>query len=486
MWKCPICGNNEKNEYTCAKCGYDERKDFVQWRTVCKVPREDVKEYKDKMSHANSVDSDKTSNRLIRRLKLLIPIVGALIIVLGVIFVTIMPKHKRIQSAVITSIDDMENAVVFGSDVKRSAIKTITFLNSKKHMPADAWDVSVLQNGSVMAWIENENELYFAANGTIKANPDSSYFFAGYTNLEKIDFNTNKYAFDTSEVTDATGMFLDCQKLSDIMGLGSLDWSRVTQNTDMFLWCDALRSIAYEELWDGNTEIEKNMLMKNFEDALTFMDGVNREIKVIAKRIVFLDSMENVPENARDISKYQNRSVMAWLENGQDLYIAANGRILANPDHIALFKGYQSVEEIHFNGNFDTSRLTNMNWMFADCVKLKTLNLQGFNTSKATQMRSMFEYCKMLENLDLSMFDTSQVTDMSRMFLQCASIKEIDVSCFRTYKAQNMEWMFFGCEKLEKIDVSGFDMRGYHNTENMFHGCEMLSPNVYADVWNGK
>ena len=45
MHKCPICLNDMKNEYVCASCDYDIRKDFVQLRTVCMVPKSDVRQY---------------------------------------------------------------------------------------------------------------------------------------------------------------------------------------------------------------------------------------------------------------------------------------------------------------------------------------------------------------------------------------------------------------------------------------------------------
>ena len=50
MWKCPICSNNEKNEYVCQICGYDIRKDFVRNRTIQPVPSQDVKTFAKRIS----------------------------------------------------------------------------------------------------------------------------------------------------------------------------------------------------------------------------------------------------------------------------------------------------------------------------------------------------------------------------------------------------------------------------------------------------
>ena len=37
MWSCPVCSGKQKKEYQCVDCGFDEREDFVGYRTVCRV-----------------------------------------------------------------------------------------------------------------------------------------------------------------------------------------------------------------------------------------------------------------------------------------------------------------------------------------------------------------------------------------------------------------------------------------------------------------
>lgn len=43
MWSCPICSKTEKNGYKCVNCGFDERDDFANYRTVCLVAEKDVR-----------------------------------------------------------------------------------------------------------------------------------------------------------------------------------------------------------------------------------------------------------------------------------------------------------------------------------------------------------------------------------------------------------------------------------------------------------
>ena len=66
--------------------------------------------------------------------------------------------------------------------------------------------------------------LHVAAAGEIAPNPDVSYMFAHFTNLEKIDFGN---CFDTSNVTDMNGMFYGCSSLTSL-NLTGFDTSNVT------------------------------------------------------------------------------------------------------------------------------------------------------------------------------------------------------------------------------------------------------------------
>ena len=119
-------------------------------------------------------------------------------------------------------------------------------------------------------------------------------------------------------------------------------------------------------------------------------------------KVVFEDKiLPKETELSWDVSEEQNGSVMSYLVQNEDnnslydLYIQSNGGVIAPTDCSRLFSlaEYSSLEEIIGLEYFDTSKVTNMAWMF--------------------------NYCRSLINLDLSSFDTSNVTDMSYMFREC-------------------------------------------------------------------
>ena len=66
-----------------------------------------------------------------------------------------------------------------------------------------------------------------------------------------------------------------------------------------------------------------------------------------------------------------------------------------------------------------------MNCLFAGATQLADVNVSGWNTSKVTDMAWLFSDCFSLKSLDLSSFDTSGVTDMYDLLDRCNSLTEI-------------------------------------------------------------
>ena len=125
--------------------------------------------------------------------------------------------------------------------------------------------------------------------------------------------------------------------------------------------------------------------------------------------------------------------------------------------------------------SWDTSNITNMNYMFNGCSSLTSLDLSKFDTSRVNMMEDMFNGCKSLTSLDVSNFDTSMVTSMSRMFAGCSSLKSLDLSGFNTSRVDGMAYMFQNCSSLASLDVSNFDTSMVTNIIGMFEGCSSLT-----------
>ena len=140
-----------------------------------------------------------------------------------------------------------------------------------------------------------------------------------------------------------------------------------------------------------------------------------------------------------------------------------------------MFIGCESLTTLNVSG-FDTSNVTDMSCMFLVCSQLTTLDLSGWNTSQVTDMSYMFSDCESLTTLNVSGFDTSNVTDMSCMFNNCTSLAAIEgISNWDTSQVTNMASMFSDCTSLTTLNVSGFDTSRVTMMSGMFSDCESLT-----------
>ena len=149
--------------------------------------------------------------------------------------------------------------------------------------------------------------------------------------------------------------------------------------------------------------------------------------------------------------------------------------VIANQNSSGLFRNLKNLQTIQGLENFDTSRVTDMSFMFIGCENLTSLDLSHWDTSQVTNMSDMFYGCERLTNLDISQFDTSQVTDMFEMFGACEVLTNLDVSHWNTSKVTNMAKMFIGCENLTGLDVSNFDTSQVTRMHGMFNLCTGLT-----------
>ena len=133
------------------------------------------------------------------------------------------------------------------------------------------------------------------------------------------------------------------------------------------------------------------------------------------------------------------------------------------------------INKVIFDSSFAKYTPISTAYWFYLCSELKKIeNLQYLNTSKVTDMKFMFRGCESLISLDLSGFNTKNVTDMSYMFGECNSLVSLDVSNFNTANVKNMETMFWGCWSLTTLDLSSFNTANVTNMSQMFSGCSSL------------
>lgn len=139
-------------------------------------------------------------------------------------------------------------------------------------------------------------------------------------------------------------------------------------------------------------------------------------------------------------------------ELGEELtQIILDPGVRANQDSSYLFAGLNHHKKIVGLANLDTTNVTNMAKMFADCDSLTSLDFNSFNTANVTDMSHMFEKNDVLKSLNLSNFDTTKVTNMWQMFIDCISLTYLDLSHFNTAKVTDMRDMLDSCTNLNHL-----------------------------------
>lgn len=120
----------------------------------------------------------------------------------------------------------------------------------------------------------------------------------------------------------------------------------------------------------------------------------------------------------------------------------------------------------------DTSGVTNMAQLFANCIALRSVAL--FDTGSATTVFGMFDSCTSLENVPE--FDVSSSTHVGSMFRNCSSlvsIPDLDTSNV-TYFSSMME----GCTSLTALP--SLNTTRAYNVTSMCKGCVNIETGILS------
>ena len=207
----------------------------------------------------------------------------------------------------------------------------------------ESWDISEKQNGSVIAYVEDDGtgagtyKVTIGGEGKIIANYDMGSYFSGFSNTKSIDLSY----LDTSLTTDMSLMFgslMPNTSLTTIIFGDTFNTSNVTDMSWMFTMCRSLKELDLSEF---NTSKVTNMN--------TMFGYCSSLIKL-------------------NINNFDTSNVSSM---------------------VAMFFDCSSLVELNIN-NFNTLKVTSMNQMFQGCSSLRYLDLRSFDTSKVTDYRTMF------------------------------------------------------------------------------------------------
>ena len=331
-----------------------------------------------------------------------------------------------------------------------------------------------------------------------------SYMFDYCSGLTLLDVSK----FDTGKVTNMSMMFRGCTGLASL-DLSGFDTGKVTNMFMMFDYCSGLEQVTLRGGWSrpfADCSLPKTMYVKDGSgsfaeytggfpttktDTYYTENGIKQAFAVVYEdgnggRAAKLYNRAKVPAAGDTFEGVAVTEVITGIENKPGAFQDKGGGKKLTKVEVAdygiqplttkkWFSGCSKLASVEGLSKLDTSKATDMSFMFQGCSGVTLLDVSKFDTAKVTDMSFMFQGCWGLTSLVLSSFDTANVTNMSLMFHGCSGLTSLNLSSFDTAKVMYMDYMFYECSGLTSLDLSNFDTANVVYMGYMFEQCNKLN-----------
>ncbi|WP_308224508.1 BspA family leucine-rich repeat surface protein [uncultured Prevotella sp.] len=331
------------------------------------------------------------------------------------------------------------------------------------------------------------------------------HMFYSCTKLETLDLSS----FATPNMTSMLSAFQNCKNLKTIYVTSAFTTDKVTEGPFAFAGCANLPNYTTDKTgvemahtgeggyltaataswvrWDaptGTLSFHRSGTKPTGDNILDLgygnypnWDTHAAEIKKVVFKAGFRD--ETHTTCSKWFSGCTNLTSIEGIENLNTSKVT---------DMSGMFAQCSNLETLDLS-HFNTEKVTTMAQMFYGCTKLHDLNIDNFNTENVSYMNGMFDGCSNLESLDLSHFNTRYVrkSGFNYMFNGCSSLSSLDVSNFTTDKpGMQLDGLFQGCSSLQTLDLSSFDISGAGSVNYLFDGCSALQTIYVSDLFKIK
>lgn len=301
---------------------------------------------------------------------------------------------------------------------------------------------------------------------------DFGYMFSGDKVMSTLHLTDN---FVTEKAKDISGIFNDCEKLSNI-NVSNWNVSNVTSTEKAFANNFLLKSLDLSN-WDmSNCE---NSQMMFYSDTALISIGNTSNWNV--SKITTTHSM------FEGCSKLQSLNTSKWvfsnLTNADSMF--SNCQVLTKLDTSNwgmgkviyfgfLFNNCYALTSLNVS-KWDTSNANNFNAMFNECVNLTNIDVSNWKTSNVTQAVNTFLDCKKLTQVAVQNWDMSNVSQLSGMFAYCSGITSLDISKWNAPKLIEINNTFNGLTKCTSIKIKGMYAPNIDTCINTFLDCTSLT-----------
>ncbi len=205
--------------------------------------------------------------------------------------------------------------------------------------------------------------------------------------------------------------------------------------------------------------------------------------------------------------------IYMWFDNGTIYWWSEDNTPSLNPSSGSMFNKFSNLNDISGVKNWDTTEVTNIDFMFNITSITDLTNLSKWNTSNITGMSGVFGQNTHLQSLSgIENWDTSNVTNIGYLLYESPNIESIDeIKNWDTSKVTNMVYLFYknsvltsidgldnwdtsnlkqmqgmfgDMANVEEIDISNFDTRNVTNFKKIFDGSKKLKHIYVGENWD--
>ena len=353
--------------------------------------------------------------------------------------------------------------------VVNAKLKTLASGSSKTYEDSDAVITSFVSANALPA--------YFAANegntisSSSSAAPIYAWFDSGtiyyYTIADEISLNVNP-EYMLSKMT----------ALTDVEGLRGVSTSATTTLSSFFEGSSSLSDISSLSTWNVSN--------------VTNLDRTFRETSLTSS---YLYSLQNW--NVGNVSSF----TMSFFEcNLTDLIALASWDTSSATNFICMFQNNTNLSNIDAVANFQTDKVTEIQWMFQACSLVDLDPLADWDTSSLRDISGMFHGNRTLTDISalenwevdtvtdmhnflcktgisspiaISNWNVSNVTDISYLFNDCANLVSLnDLSSWNTSKVTNMRGMCLNSSNITDVYyINNWQIANVTDFYGMFNGC---------------
>ena len=287
---------------------------------------------------------------------------------------------------------------------------------------------------------------------------DFGYMFSGDKVMSTLHLTDN---FVTEKAKDISGIFNDCEKLSNI-NVSNWNVSNVTSTEKAFANNFLLKSLDLSN-WDMSN-CENSQMMFYSDTALT---SIGNTSNWNVSKITTTHSM------FEGCSKLQSLNTSKWVFSN-----------LTNAD--SMFSNCQVLTKLD-TSNWGMGKVINFGFLFNNCYALTSLNVSKWDTSNANIFNAMFNECVNLTNIDVSNWKTSNVTQAVNTFLDCKKLTQVAVQNWDMSNVEVVSGMFAYCSGITSLDISKWNAPKLIEINNTFNGLTkctsikikgMYAPNI--------